>query len=134
MIRPVVTAVVVAASATVLSGAVKFTSMWKSMDAGTVSFAGKKVAALVISQDESLRVAGEESLARELGARGMQGLPAFALRRRKELQRAGRQGVVREGGDRRSGCRAPGQRRPASDLYAGHVGDLPVQHAVGIYG
>jgi hypothetical protein len=41
---------------TLLSAAPKFTSVWRSSDAGSVSFAGKKVAALVISQDDSLRV------------------------------------------------------------------------------
>ena len=39
-------------SALVVAADVKFTSTWKSMDAGAVSFAGKKVAALVISKDD----------------------------------------------------------------------------------
>jgi hypothetical protein len=57
------------AAVTLLSAAPKFTSVWRSPDAGSVSFAGKKVAALVIAQDDSLRVAGEEALVRELTAR-----------------------------------------------------------------
>lgn len=36
-------------------------SVWKSSDAGTVTFVGQKVAALSIDKDESLRVAGEEA-------------------------------------------------------------------------
>ena len=69
---------------------VTFTSMWKSMDAGTISFAGKKVAALVITQDDSLRVAGEEGLARELTARGMQGVATYRIAPKEELQSAER--------------------------------------------
>ena len=53
-----------------------------------MSFAGKKVAALVIDKDESLRQAGEEALARELTARGMQGVAAYRIVPREELQSA----------------------------------------------
>ena len=81
MKRSVLTLVAVAASATALSASIKFTSVWKSMDAGAVSFAGKKVAALVISQDDSLRVSGEESLAGELSSRGMQGVATYRTSR-----------------------------------------------------
>ncbi len=80
-------ATVVAAAAAV-SAAITFTSTWKSPDAGSVSFAGKKVAALVISQDDSLRVAGEESLVRELSARGMQAVATYRIAPKEELQRA----------------------------------------------
>ena len=89
---------------TALFAAVTFTSTWKSMDAGTISFGGKKVAALVISNDDSLRVAGEEGLARELSARGMQGVTTYRIAPKEELQtgerakpwfeRAGVEGVV----------------------------------------
>ncbi len=53
-----------------------------------MNFAGKKVAALVISNDDSLRVAGEESLARELTARGMQGVATYRIAPKEELRRA----------------------------------------------
>jgi hypothetical protein len=76
----------IVAITTVVSAKVTFTSMWKWMDAGTVSFAGKKVAALVISQDDSLRVAGEESLVRELTARGLQGVATYRIAPKEELQ------------------------------------------------
>ena len=88
MKRLVLILVAVAASATALSASIKFTSVWKSMDAGAVSFAGKKVAALVISQDDSLRVSGEESLAGELSSRGMQGVATYRIAPKEELQRA----------------------------------------------
>jgi hypothetical protein len=104
MKRSVSTVALVLALTTVLSAAVKFTSTWKSNYAGTVSFAGKKVAALVISGDDSLRVAGEEALARELSERGMQGVSTYRIAPKEELQtgerakpwfeRAGVEGVV----------------------------------------
>jgi hypothetical protein len=73
-----------------LSAAVKFESTWKSIDAGSVSFAGKKVAALVITQDDSLRVSGEEALARELTTRGMEGISTYRIAPKEELQSAER--------------------------------------------
>lgn len=73
-----------------LSAAPKFTSVWKSPDAAAVSFAGKKVAALVIAQDDSLRVAGEESLVRELTARGLQSVATYRIAPKEELQSADR--------------------------------------------
>ncbi len=66
-------------AAKVSVGAVKFTSTWASPDAATVSFKGQKVAALVISDDMSLRMSAEEALARELTARGMQGAAAYRI-------------------------------------------------------
>ena len=73
-----------------LSAAPKFTSVWKSPDAAAVSFAGKKVAALVITQDDSLRVAGEEALVRELTARGLQSVATYRIAPKEELQSADR--------------------------------------------
>jgi hypothetical protein len=71
---------------TLLSAAPKFTSVWRSSDAGSVSFAGKKVAALVIAQDDSLRVSGEEALVRELTARGLQSVATYRIAPKEELQ------------------------------------------------
>ena len=77
-------------AAALLSAAPKFTSVWKSPDAGQVSFAGKKVAALVIAQDDSLRVSGEEALVRELTARGLQSVATYRIAPKEELQSADR--------------------------------------------
>ena len=75
-------------AATVMTyAAVTFTSTFKSLDAGAVSFAGKKVAALVMSNDDSLRIAGEESLVRELSARGMQAVATYRIAPKEELAR-----------------------------------------------
>ena len=82
------TLVVATAAVAALSAAITFTSTFKSIDAGAVSFAGKKVAALVISNDDSLRVAGEESLVRELTARGMQAVATYKIAPKEELRSA----------------------------------------------
>ena len=82
-----VTAAFTVTAVLTLSAAIKFTSTFKSMDAGGVNFAGKKVAALVISNDDSLRVAGEESLVRELNARGMQAVATYRIAPKEELRR-----------------------------------------------
>ena len=74
----------------VVSAAPDFKSVWRSPDAAKVSFAGKKVAALVISQDDSLRVAGEESLVTELTARGLQAVATYRIAPKEELQSAER--------------------------------------------
>jgi len=81
------TAVIVGTTVLTLSAAVKFTSTFKSIDAGSASFAGKKVAAMVISNDDSLRVAGEESLVRELTAHGMQAVATYRIAPKEELRR-----------------------------------------------
>jgi hypothetical protein len=66
----------------------KFTSTWKWMDAKSVSFAGSKIAALVITKDESLRVSGEEALVRELAGRGLQAVATYRIIPRPELEDA----------------------------------------------
>ena len=97
-------AVILLAAGISLAAKTKFQSVWKAPDAATVSFVGAKVAALVIDKDDSLRVAGEEALVRELTARGLQGVPSYRMIPKEELlsaekarpwfERAGIQGVV----------------------------------------
>jgi len=57
----------------------RFISSWKAPDAGPLNFQGQKVAALVISPDESIRLEAEGQLGRELTALGVQGIPAYNL-------------------------------------------------------
>lgn len=59
--------------------ATKFQSTWRAPDAQPTSFQGKKVAALVISPEESTRLGAEGELARELTRRGINGVPAYNL-------------------------------------------------------
>ena len=81
----VIVAIVVGASALAKT---KFNSVWKSPEAAATRLAGQKVAALIIDADESLRVAGEEALARELTERGMQGVPSYRLVPKEVLKSA----------------------------------------------
>jgi hypothetical protein len=88
----------------VIEARAKFTSTWKSPEAGDETFAGKKVAALAISDDLALRMSAEEALVRELAARGVQGVAAYRLIPREEIgdparakiwfEQAGIEGVV----------------------------------------
>ena len=81
-----------------------FTSTWRSPAAKGASFTGKKVAALIISSDDNLRISGEEQLARELTALGISGMPAYRIMPKEELtsaerarpwfERAGIDGIV----------------------------------------
>ena len=57
----------------------RFNSTWKAPDAQPLNFAGQKVAALIISPNEATRLGAEGLLARELTARGVQGIPAYNL-------------------------------------------------------
>jgi len=77
--RPLLFALLIAlsfAGAQALASA-KFTTTWGSPESRGMSFKGKKVATLVISEDLSLRMSAEEALARELSARGIDGIAAY---------------------------------------------------------
>ena len=81
-----------------------FVSTWKAPGAGPMNFAGRKVAGVLIVDDDSLRVSAEEALAREISARGPNGVPAYRIIPKEELtkkdaakgwfERAGVQGLV----------------------------------------
>jgi hypothetical protein len=74
----------------IVDAQVRFTSTWAAPDARTVTFKGKKVAAIVISEDLSLRMSAEEALSRELTARGMQGVAAYRTIPTEELKNVDR--------------------------------------------
>ena len=92
-------------SAILIAAGPKFVSTWKAPDASGVSFAGKKVAALIMSDDLNLRMSGEEALVRELATVGAPGgVASYRIVPREELrdpdkakgwyERAGAEGVV----------------------------------------
>jgi len=56
-----------------------FVSTWKAPDAAPLELAGQKVAAVVMVKSETSRRAAEDTLAREITARGAQGLAMYAL-------------------------------------------------------
>jgi hypothetical protein len=82
----------------------KYKTTWRASEVGVQSFAGKKVAALVISGDESLRISSEEALVRELAGRGVQGVAAYRIVPKEALrqvdtakpffERVGLEGVI----------------------------------------
>ena len=103
--RPLFVAVIIAiALSATVAAKTKFSSVMQSPEAAKVSFAGKKIAALVIDKDDSLRVSGEESLTNELNARGMRGVASYRIMPKEELrntdnargwyEKSGVQGVV----------------------------------------
>src|SRR5687768_4174978 len=99
---------VVATLVVALGGALiantRFSSVWAAPAAAGAAFGGRKVAALLIDTDQSLRMSAEEALARELTARGIQGVAAYRLVPMELMgkadevkgwfERAGVQGVV----------------------------------------
>ena len=73
-------------AAVAVMAAPKFLSVWKAPDVSRLNFVGKKVAALVIADDQSLQISGEEALTRELDARKVQGLATYRIIPREELK------------------------------------------------
>ncbi len=81
-----------------------FNTTWRNPEAQPVVLAGKKVAALVMSKNDLRRRAAEDALARELTARGAQGISAYTIvpteaardqeRAKTALEQAGVDGVV----------------------------------------
>jgi len=92
------------ALAAAVSAKAKFITKWKAPDVEHVSYQGKKIVGLIVSDDMDLRMSAEEALARELTARGVQGVAAYRLIPREEIkdkdrvrgwfERAGAAGVV----------------------------------------
>lgn len=71
--------VAVAAVSAAACAATTFNSTWKAPDAGPLNMKGKKVVAIVMSAEESVRFGAEDALARELTARGVVGVPSYSL-------------------------------------------------------
>jgi hypothetical protein len=76
----------VAIAASVTLSAVKFMSSWASPDSASVSFAGKKVAAITMTDDMSLRMSTEEALARELTAKKIGAIASYRIIPGEELR------------------------------------------------
>ena len=81
-------AVFVACSAVLVAAAPKFVAVWKSQEVTRLNFAGKKVAALVITDSQPLQMSGEEALVRELTERGVTGTATYRFVPREELKSA----------------------------------------------
>jgi len=125
----------VAAAAIVVSADTKFTSSWHAPEAAGVSFAGKKVAALVISHDQNLRVASEEKLVAGLATRGITAVATYRMIPKEELEnperakgwyeRSGVEGVVAlrpVSADRRVNYQPPMWSQPYYSTLWGYYG------------
>jgi hypothetical protein len=86
MRRILLAAVMVALAAGAVVHAAKFKSTWKAPDVDRLNFAGKKVAAVVITDNQDLQVSTEEELARQLTALGVQGMASYRLAPREVLR------------------------------------------------
>ena len=75
----IVLVLLLALSTAGLIAAPKLTNVWKSPEIARLNFAGKKVAALVLTSNQSLQMSGEEALARELTARGVGGVATYRI-------------------------------------------------------
>jgi hypothetical protein len=76
------------AATSYLAAAPKFLAVWKSPEVSRLNFAMKKVAALVITDSQSLQMSGEEALARELIERNVNGTATYRFVPREELKSA----------------------------------------------
>jgi hypothetical protein len=92
-------------SALVLSAcASTFVATWKAPDAQPLELKGAKIAAVVMMQGQSSRRLAEDTLAREITARGAQGITMYSIvpdtapanepATRAALEKAGIQGIV----------------------------------------
>ena len=66
----------------------KLQGVWQLKDGSKLNFAGQKVAAVVITDDTSLQMSGEEALVRELNGRGVTGVATYRIAPKEELKNA----------------------------------------------
>jgi hypothetical protein len=76
----------VLALAVVGCASTKFNVSWRAPGTAPLNFKGKKVVALVISKDESVRLGAEEALAREITKLGPIGVTAYSVIPKELLQ------------------------------------------------
>jgi hypothetical protein len=86
------------------ASASSFRSTWRNPSVCPLNLSGKKVAAIVMSDDEAIRRRTEDALAREISSRGGVGVPAYTLlpsdlvhgkeKARELLEQADVEGVV----------------------------------------
>lgn len=99
-----VVAVVLALLTLSACGTTRYESTWKDPSASPITLSGQKVAAFVLTDSDTTRRAAEDALAREITARGAQGIPGYVLlpgqepkdpqAARRALQQAGVEGAV----------------------------------------
>jgi hypothetical protein len=85
--RMMVSVVAAAAACSVIVAAqsAKLKTSWAAPGAGPLDYAGKKVVALALVSDINVKMSAEEALAREITARGPQGVAAYRSIPKEEL-------------------------------------------------
>jgi hypothetical protein len=73
-------------------------SSWKAPDAEPFLLHGEKVAAAVMAADPTIRLAGEDTLARQLSARGAVGVPMYTLLEGMEVDEAKARAAAEQAG------------------------------------
>ncbi|HXM79889.1 MAG TPA: hypothetical protein VOA00_11695, partial [Thermoanaerobaculia bacterium] len=63
-----------------------FESTWRAPDARPLKLSGRKVVAMFLSKNAARRRRAEDALAREISARGAQGVPAYTVLSDAEVQ------------------------------------------------
>ena len=96
--------IVVALALSACASSSPFVNSWKAPDAAPLQLQGAKVGAVVMMRNEAARRVAEDALAREISARGGQGVPGYTLfpdsqpsneaEAKAAFERAGMQGVV----------------------------------------
>jgi hypothetical protein len=61
------------------AGSVKFVSIWKNPNAGPIDLSGVRIAAFVVTPDEEMRLAREETLAAEMRSRGTDCIAGYTV-------------------------------------------------------
>ncbi len=74
------------ALATFACATTTFQTTWRSPDARPLKLSGKKVVGVFVSKDETLRRRAEDAMAREISARGAQGVPAYTVLTDEEVR------------------------------------------------
>jgi hypothetical protein len=85
--RTVLVALILSASLVAASDN-EFVSTWKADGVTSINFTGRKVAAVVVTDDDNLRVSAEEALAREIAARGPSAVPAYRIIPKPEVKKS----------------------------------------------
>jgi len=72
--------------ATLACATTRFQSTWRSPDARPLKLSGKKVVGVFVSKNQTLRRRAEDAMAREISARGAQGVPAYTILTDEEVK------------------------------------------------
>ena len=113
-----------------------FVSTWKAPDAAPLHPIGSKVAAVVMMGNEAARRAAEDALAREITARGAQGVPMYSVLKegRPDNEQAARAALEAGGFDGAVVMRPVSKEKEISSTPAMYTGPMYGGYWGGYYG